>query len=132
MPKLPGKRKFKNTKFGSRALRNAKTGGPSIKNKGGSTSSVLTMTVTIDRPKTKRGGTKRDTIIVPTIRQRGGKLVKLKPEAAVKESLKTGDFVRVKGGKVGSKAVAKSITKADKKSRKFSRKLGRIGQKKKR
>lgn len=123
MPRLAGKRRFKNTSFGKRAISGAKSGKGGIKNADGSTSSVRT--ATYDIPGKKKGRT--DVMVAPTIRKdpKTGKLKRLTHSEAVAAARKSGDYIRVKGGKTPKK-IAKARAKGDAKSRKFSGKLGKI------
>lgn len=124
--RLPGKKKFKRTKFGARAIAGARSGTGGKKNPSGSRSSVKT--ATFDVPG-RKGRT--DVAVVPTIRKVGGKLKTFSLNDALKEARRTGDFVRVKGGKT-QKAIEKARAKGDKKSRSFSKKLGKISAKRSR
>jgi hypothetical protein len=120
--RLPGKRKFKRTTFGKRALEGARSGTGGIQNPDGSRSSVRTATYDIPG---KRGRT--DVMLAPTIRKdpKTGKLRQLSHSEAVAAARSSGDFIRIKGGKT-EKKIEKARKKGDKKSRKFSRKLGKI------
>jgi hypothetical protein len=67
MSKSSGKRRFRKTKFGKRALVGARSGTDHIENPDGSKSSVLTATFDIPG---KKGRT--DVMVAPTIRKIGG------------------------------------------------------------
>ena len=123
---MKGKKKIKNTAFGSRAIKSSKKpasgqveGKDFVPAGGGRRSSVRTATVDIPG---KRG--KTDVAIIPTIRNVGGRLVRLHGDAARQAAVQSGDFVRVKGGKT-EKKIVKAREKADRKSIKFSKRLGR-------
>ena len=124
MRRLAGKKRFKNTSFGKRAISGAKSGKGGIKNADGSTSSVRTATYDIPG---KKGRT--DVMVAPTIRKdpKTGKLKRLTHSEAVAAARKSGDYIRVKGGKTPEK-IAKARAKGDAKSRKFSGKLGKISE----
>ena len=124
--KLPGKKKFKNTTFGKRAIKGARRGAPgdSIRvHAGAGPSSVLTQTNDIPGRKGRM-----DVNINPTIRKnpKTGKLEQLDPRQATIISERTGDFVRVKAKK--RETIDATRTRGDKKSTKFSDRLGRIAQ----
>jgi hypothetical protein len=122
-PKPPGKKKFKNTKFGARAIAGAKRGGAGDSiNLDGGRGSVQTMTIDIPGPKGRT-----DVAVTATIRKdpKTGKLKQLTGAEAARIAVQTGDFVRVKGGKT-KKAVQRARRRGDKKSRRFSKKLGKI------
>jgi len=120
-----GRKKFKNTTFGSRALEGARSGTGGIKNPDGTRSSVRT--ATFDVPG-KRGRT--DVAVVPTIRKdaKTGSLKRLTPAQAAKASFSTGDYVRVKARR--GETVEETRARGDKRSQKFSKKLGRISKRK--
>jgi len=122
MGKLPGKKKFKNTQFGSRALAGARDGTGGLVNPDGSTSSVRTGTWDIPG----KGG-RTDVMVAPTIRQDPvtGELVRLSPDEALAQALGLGDFVRVRGGRTPEK-IEKARAKGDAKSRQFSDLLGML------
>jgi hypothetical protein len=122
--KLPGKRKFKRTKFGARALKGARAGTGGIKNPSGTRSSVRTATIDIPG---KKGRT--DVAVIPTIRKdpSTGQLKRLAPKQAARVALQMGDFVRVKAKK--KETVEQTRARGDKRSRKFSTKLGKISAK---
>lgn len=120
--KTKGKKKFKNTQFGKRALNGARTGTNRVKNKDGTYSSVKT--ATFDIPGKKSGST--DVMVAPTIRkQSDGSMKSLSAQQAFRAAAESGDYVRVKGGK-SKKKVVKAREKGDKKSQKFSARLGKI------
>ncbi|GAF76807.1 unnamed protein product, partial [marine sediment metagenome] len=98
-------KKIKNTPSGKRALAAARGKTKDIlKNPSGSRSSISTMTVGVEHKGKER------TLIVPTVVKQGGKMVRLKPDAAVTRALKTKDFAMVKKQKTG-----------DRRSKKFSK-----------
>lgn len=124
--KSPGKKKFKNTTFGARALKTARRGGQTLKNPSGPPSSVRTATYDIPG---KRGRT--DVMIAPTIRAdpSTGQLKRMTESNAAKIALDMADFVRVKAKR--RETVEQTRARADRKSIKFSKKLGKIADKRK-
>lgn len=119
-----GRKKFKHTTFGKRALAGARSGTGGIANPDGTRSSVRSATFDV---KGRKGRT--DVAVVPTIRKSAttGKLTRLTPPQAAKAAFTTGDYVRVKARR--GETVAETRARGDKRSRKFSKKLGRISAK---
>ena len=123
MSKLPGKKRFKNTEFGARALAGARSGTGGIENPDGTRSSVRT--ATYDIPGKRPGST--DVMVAPTIRMNRdtGQLEVLDERTAFLKAIELADFLRIIGGDT-PEAVEKARAKGDARSRKFSARLGKI------
>lgn len=117
------KKHLKRTQFGKRALAGARAGKDRVRNADGTFSSVRTATYDIPG---KKGRT--DVMVAPTIRKVGGKMKQMTHAEARASALKSGDYVRVKGGKT-QKKIEKARAKGDRKSKRFSKRLGKISRK---